>query len=91
MPKFERVAENKFYMRNDQLPGSEFGHFVELGSKATGEDIAKAKQEVVERICATIRDIANKREDFFIIKKSPFGPGMTVAAKFVLPTVDRYS
>ena len=86
--EFVRVAENKFGLEEPRFPGSEYGHFVEIEGDATDEDITKAKQEVVERLCATIRDIAQKRDDFFIIKDAPFKKGMTVAAKFILPTVN---
>ena len=83
-----RVAENKFGLKEPRFPGSEYGHFVALEGDTTEEDIAKAKQEVVEHLCETIRDIAKKRDDFFIIKNMPFRKGKTVAAKFILPTVN---
>lgn len=86
--EFVRVAENKFGLKEPRFPGSEYGHFVEIEGDVTEEDITKAKQEVVEHLCATIRDIAQKRDDFFIIKDAPFKKGMTVAARFILPTVN---
>lgn len=86
--EFVRLAENKFGVEKPLFPGSEFGHFVLIEGTPTEEDIDKAKQEVVEHLCATIRDIAKGRDDFFIIKNAPFEKGVTVAAKFILPTVN---
>lgn len=87
MSNYERVADNKFVKTEDQNRGLYEGYVVHIPHEATEEDIAKAKEEVVDNVCRIIRGIASERDDFFIIKESFIGDGITVAAKFILPTV----
>lgn len=75
------------------IPGTQYGAFVEIDGEVTDEKLAKAKEIVVERVCKMIREIANESEDFFIIKPTMVGDAITVGHKFHLPTVkeDRIS
>ena len=66
--------------------GTQFGDYVIVEGTATEEKIANAKEALVANICDMIRNIANARDDFFIIKEID---GCTsIAHKFILPTVE---
>lgn len=66
-----------------------YGIIAGIEGEATDEKLAKAKEEVVDKVCALIREIAKERDDFFIIKPPFYENGlMTVAHKFILPTVE---
>ena len=76
--------------------GTQYGIYVEVNGEMTEEKLAEAKKTVVDEVCRIIREIANERDEFFIIKDGkdipPFLnlggnlPG-SVACKFYLPTV----
>lgn len=88
MSKFEKIDETHFRKipENRDIP-LEVGDFVEVDLNATEEEIANAKRAVVDRLFEQIREIADKNDDFFIIKEGLLGDCKTVAAKIVLPTV----
>ena len=89
---YARLADDRFVKKEETDRGYCEGYFVRIDHEATEADIAEAKKEVVENVCRLIRQIANGREDFFIIKEGMFGDGSTtVAAKFILPTVKEIS
>ena len=83
MEKFERVSDTKFINKENDH-GFMGGTVIYIDNET---DLPKAKKDVVETMCSHIRDIAETHDDFFIIKKAPIGDGMSVAAKFILPTV----
>ena len=68
------------------MNGSMFGTYVKIDGNVTEEKLAKAKEMLVEEVCEIIKEIAKKRDDFFIIKATDIGG--SVAHKFILPTVD---
>jgi hypothetical protein len=86
MSNYERVSDNKFVKKENQDRGLCEGYIVHIPNEATETDIAEAKEIVVENICRMIRELA-RREDFFIINKAFLEDGITVGAKFILPTV----
>ena len=61
------------------------GYYYRIEGKPSEELIEMFKEKVIRKICGQIRDIAESREDFFIIKE--YEGGATVGAKFELPTV----
>ena len=70
----------------NKSPGTQYGTYAMITGEVTEEKIAKAKEVVVDDVCRIIREIANERDDFFIVKEIN---GVTsVAHKFILPTVD---
>ncbi len=82
-------------IKNEPNRGYLGGCYFAIEGEASEEEIAKMKEAVVERMCEDIRKIAREREDFFIIKKGAIFPGLdntiktTVAAKYILPTVEK--
>lgn len=68
------------------MNGSMFGTYVKIDGNVTEEKLAKAKEMLVEEVCEIIKEIAKKRDDFFIIKTTD--DGGSVAHKFILPTVE---
>lgn len=70
--------------------GSIYGDYVRSEGKASAEELAKMKAEVVEKVCDAIRRIASEADDFFIIKTVEENGEVytTVGAKFILPTVE---
>ena len=84
-PKFRKVAANTPYLG---------GYYLCADGEASDEEIAKAKEAVVDEICNQIREIAKTRDDFFIVKKGERFPGLdntiitTVGAKYILPTIN---
>lgn len=93
MAKLKKTADGKYAVVHNRDPGYLGGYYVRMDKIASEEEIALAKEMVVEEICKEIRKIANEREDFFIIKQGARFPGLfdeiitTVGAKFILPTV----
>ena len=74
-----------------RVTGTRFGTFATIKGEVTEEKLAKAKEMLIEDVCRIIRNIANERDDFFIIKKNPpFAKEeyTSVAHTFFLPTVD---
>lgn len=70
-----------------RIPGTQYGTYATISGFPTDEKIARAKELVVDDVCRIIREVANERDDFFIIKELD---GITsVGHKFFLPTVDR--
>ncbi|MEE0968153.1 MAG: hypothetical protein U0M06_02115 [Clostridia bacterium] len=61
------------------------GYYYRIEGKPSDELLEIFKEKVVKKICDQISDVAEKCEDFFIIKE--YEGGKTVGAKFVLPTV----
>ncbi len=74
--------------KGDGISGTMYGTFVKVNGEVTDEKLAKAKAMAVDEVCRIIREIANEREDFFIIKPTMNGDGITVGHKFLLPTVE---
>lgn len=70
----------------NKVPGTQYGAYSLIEGEITTEKLAKAKEFVVEEICEMIREIANKSEEFFIVKTSD--DVTSVAHKFFLPTVN---
>lgn len=62
--------------------GTLYGDYVVIDGEITEEKLARAKAEIIESACNNLRAIAERREDFFIIKPN------SVGYKFFLPTVD---
>jgi hypothetical protein len=72
----------------DRAPGTTYGTHATIKGEATDEKLAEAKEMVVEDVCRIIREIANEKEEIFIIKPTLSGDGQTVGLKFILPTVE---
>ena len=86
---FQEMSDGRILVSpTERVPGTQYGTYVAIKGEVTEEKLAKAKEMVVEDVCRLIRDIANEREDFFIIKELMGGGGTSVAHKFFLPTVD---
>ena len=69
-----------------RIPGSQFGALVMVEGEVTDEKLAKAKEKLVDEVCRVIREIANEKEEFFIINE--YGGTTSVGHKFLLPTVE---
>ena len=90
------------YIENIAKPqGSFWGDFVEVKGDLTEEKLAKAKEDVLEKLIEGIKDAANRYpESFFLIKTkekenaNPFGIEFpydnTVACKVFLPNIVEY-
>jgi hypothetical protein len=61
---------------------------VKILGEVKEEKLAKAKEMTVDEVCRIIREIANEREDFFIIKPPMGEYEASVGHKFLLPTVE---
>lgn len=86
---FQEMSDGRILVSPMEIaPGTEYGTYVKIKGEVTDEKLAKAKEMVVEDVCRIIRDIANEREDFFIIRELMDGDGTSVAHKFFLPTVN---
>lgn len=75
-----------------KIEGTMYGAIVKIKGEATAEKIAEAKAALVDKVCAMIREIANTRDDFFIIHDSsdfpmPTDCTVSVGHKLFLPTV----
>ena len=68
--------------------GTQYGTLAFINGEVTEEKVNTAKKMVVDDVCSIIREIADKCDDFFIVKE--IGGNTSVACKFVLPTVDEY-
>lgn len=69
------------------MQGTQYGTYVNIEGELTEDKIAMAKKLVIEEVCEMIREIANKSENFFIVKD--YCDGVTsIAHKFILPTVN---
>ena len=79
------MSDGRILVENIGRSGSMYGHYETINGEVTDEKLAKAKAMVVDEVCKIIREIANDRDDFFII--NPTDDGATVGCKFLLPTV----
>ena len=61
------------------------GDYVKVDKAATAEEIAKAKENVIDSLCNLIHKIAKESDDLFIIKDAE--DGKTIATKLELTTV----
>ena len=89
--RYKEMSDGRIIVESVNQPkGSMFGTYATIKGVVTDEKLAKAKGLVIEEVCRIIREIANKCDDFFIIKNSPLAEEeyTTVGHKFFLPTVE---
>ena len=85
--KFVEMSDGTIRVESvNKVSGTQYGTYVLVEGEVTKEKLAKAKELVVEKICEMIKEIANKSEEFFIVKTSD--DVTSVAHKFILPTVN---
>ena len=72
-----------------------YGEFLMTEGEANEEEIEMAKEQILDKICESIRYIAKRKPNEFFIIKTPssmahensWGNVTSVGAKFILPTV----
>lgn len=86
--KIKQLSDGRFVASQiNPSPGTMYGDYVKIEGEITENKLTKAKKLLVKQICQMIEDIAENREDFFIIKEMEDG-FTTVGCKFILPTVN---
>lgn len=84
---YKEMSDGRIFVEPlNKIPGTQYGTFVIIKGEVTDEKLTKAKEMLVDDVCRVIREIANERDDFFIIKER--AEYTSVAHKFLLPTVE---
>ena len=65
--------------------GTVYGTAVSVSEDPSVEELRNAKKQVIDELCQLIRDVAERNDDFFIIKS--YSDKATVGSKIILPTV----
>ena len=91
---FKEMSDGRILVEDRSRKGYLGGGYLMTEGNASEDELAQMKERLIEDVCAEIRKVAKEHDDFFIIKTGEKFPGLdntivtTVAAKFILPTVN---